>query len=432
MKTNTTKSYVAIFACFMAIIILSLLFCGTGVVAEAQTIKSDYKTSKTYLMLDDFVAKNPNRVGSSVGEREAKDYLVNQLYGFGFTSQQVNAVAIDDSASYNVVAMLNNSFGNEDIIVIGAHYDTVANSAGVYDNASGVVALLQIAEILLENQDSLMYDVMLVFFGSEEYQEGYYLRGSSDFVSKMGYSRNNIKLFVNIDSISGGDNLYIFSEEKVTNYQKAFVTASANSSAVLQNKPLGKGVYSGFDYFGYGYYQVAQMSDFSSFRSRGIPSVMFFSGTYDTLGWNYAESTDKEFCVMNSTKDTMEIFNKRGQDAVDKIDTVVASVTKAILEQTNYDTFVNAESELVSRIWFNRLYASIAGVAFLLLMLLLIMLYHKKLVKNSLLGTAEVKNTKIFNSPNADDIFDLDGSGEKEDKTQNSKTDDDFDDIFKF
>ena len=73
---------------------------------------------------------------------------------------------------------------SEEWVIVGAHYDTVYNSPGADDNASGVSSLLQVAKSLsvLSERKRSFY---IVFFGGEE--RG--LKGSNKFVSRNKYSR---------------------------------------------------------------------------------------------------------------------------------------------------------------------------------------------------------------------------------------------------
>lgn len=64
------------------------------------------------------------------------------------------------------------------VIVVGAHWDTVSGSPGVADNGSGMVALLEIARLLIERPSVTRYSVILAAFDKEE--EG--CEGSRAFV----------------------------------------------------------------------------------------------------------------------------------------------------------------------------------------------------------------------------------------------------------
>ena len=67
----------------------------------------------------------------------------------------------------NIVATFPGTRLPDEVVVIGAHYDTVANSPGADDNASGVALLLALAGYLTENPPERT--VRVVFFVNEEW-----------------------------------------------------------------------------------------------------------------------------------------------------------------------------------------------------------------------------------------------------------------------
>ena len=71
----------------------------------------------------------------------------------------------------NIIAILPGKYrgveGKDNIILIGAHYDTVSVSPGIDDNASGVIVLLELAR-LLKQLPQLNHTVMFVGFDLEE------------------------------------------------------------------------------------------------------------------------------------------------------------------------------------------------------------------------------------------------------------------------
>jgi len=56
----------------------------------------------------------------------------------------------------------------DQIIVIGAHYDTVRLSPGVDDNGSGSAAVLEIAKLITQNNCKLDKTLIFVLFDMEE------------------------------------------------------------------------------------------------------------------------------------------------------------------------------------------------------------------------------------------------------------------------
>ena len=66
----------------------------------------------------------------------------------------------------NLEAVLPGHGAADEIIVVGAHYDSVADSPGADDNASGVAALLELARLLAGT--ALPRSVRFVAFANEE------------------------------------------------------------------------------------------------------------------------------------------------------------------------------------------------------------------------------------------------------------------------
>ena len=100
---------------------------------------------------------------STLTERDAaRAYLAQQLTVIGWTPQthQYNTGA-------NLYATIPATMGNEKQIVVGAHFDTVANSPGANDNASGVAVVLAVARYL-KATPCRKAPVVIAFFDQEE------------------------------------------------------------------------------------------------------------------------------------------------------------------------------------------------------------------------------------------------------------------------
>lgn len=98
--------------------------------------------------------------------RRAADYCVKQFVrrGFDVTTESFEFEGVSQQI---VVAEIRGKRRPEEIVVIGAHYDTVPESAGADDNASGIAALLEIAALL--KNVPLERTVRFVAFPNEEY-----------------------------------------------------------------------------------------------------------------------------------------------------------------------------------------------------------------------------------------------------------------------
>ena len=66
------------------------------------------------------------------------------------------------------------------VVIVGAHWDTVQWSDGFNDNGSGVVALLEMARVIVRNKCHLENSVIFVAFDLEEVGS----QGSYEFIQR--------------------------------------------------------------------------------------------------------------------------------------------------------------------------------------------------------------------------------------------------------
>lgn len=78
---------------------------------------------------------------------KAADYIAGQFESLGYTVSR-QPFLYNGSTYYNLIAELIGTESPENILVIGAHYDTVNTTPGADDNASGVAGLLELARTL--------------------------------------------------------------------------------------------------------------------------------------------------------------------------------------------------------------------------------------------------------------------------------------------
>lgn len=377
-------------------LLLVALLIPVSVSAQEEPTTADYTTSQTYLQLQSFVNAFPIRSGTEYEEIVA-NYLLTQFQLLGYKTKEGNQMVpyeVYGYQTYNAIGIKDNPNSTE-CIVIGAHYDSIGEGAN--DNASGIVALLQIAEKLKDAD--LPFDVYFVGFGGEE--QGLY--GSKYFVSqfslKYNIPLNSIRVMFNIDSIANGDKLYLQCENKSTDLQK-LILKNASGNSTLNRKPYAVGVYNA-DVWGYGYYETIQGSDHTPFRVEGVPVASFFSGNFKN--WGYVESTDSQNNNMNTAMDKLENCN---QTWIDNIDTVVATVVATVTNNQFDAISANAQNQLVNLdFWYSSVVPRIIAVVVAIVLAILAVLHNRKLQKQAIMGTAQVKTNRIFETPSADDIF---------------------------
>lgn len=95
----------------------------------------------------------------------------------------------------NIVAELPGKRDDE-VILIGGHYDSHDNSPGAQDNGTGVTTLLELSKILASSGVEFEKTIRFVFFGVEELA----CVGSSFYVLNHKDELDKIKLMINVDS----------------------------------------------------------------------------------------------------------------------------------------------------------------------------------------------------------------------------------------
>ena len=105
----------------------------------------------------------------------------------------------------------------DEYIVLSAHYDSIAISVGVYDNMSGAVGLLALAEYFSKNPHR--YGLRFVWTGAEEQGEN----GSKAYCAAHADELSKFALNINLDMIGcimGKFIACVTAEENLVNYLK--------------------------------------------------------------------------------------------------------------------------------------------------------------------------------------------------------------------
>ncbi len=161
-----------VFLCSLSILLASLIFYGINM--PGQTYKGvlpDLDTAEqlTKKRLSDHVYVLSEEIGERhKGERhaleQAADYIELSFEEIGYNP--VSEI-YSDKLYRNIVVNLYGKQRRDEIVVIGAHYDSVWFSPGADDNASGVAALLEIARGL--HGERFSRTIRFVAFANEEW-----------------------------------------------------------------------------------------------------------------------------------------------------------------------------------------------------------------------------------------------------------------------
>jgi Zn-dependent M28 family amino/carboxypeptidase len=151
------------------------------------------------------------RLVDTPGSAKARAYIVERLRTIGveplgaafeqpFTAERREG----PYTGTNLIARVRGTGKSDRVLVIGAHYDHLGTRDGhvfngADDNASGVAALLAIAQALVRERPE--HDVILAFWAAEE--RG--LQGAKAFVAKPPVPLSRIAMNLNLDMVARGD-----------------------------------------------------------------------------------------------------------------------------------------------------------------------------------------------------------------------------------
>ena len=127
------------------------------------------------------------------------DYIERSLQALGYRVDS-QAFTAQGKAVRNLEVALEGDTRGEEIVVIGAHYDTVSGSPGANDNGSGVAALLEMARLLRDQ--ALARSVRLVAFVNEEAPFFYTWEMGSHLYARRARERgDNITAMLSLETI---------------------------------------------------------------------------------------------------------------------------------------------------------------------------------------------------------------------------------------
>ncbi len=172
-----------------------------------------------------------------------------------------------DATTYNVIA--ETTSGNPDnVVMVGAHLDSVPGGPGINDNGSGSGAILEVAENM--KNANVTNKVRFAWWGAEE--SG--LVGSNYYVANLSEAdRDKIALYLNFDMIGSPNHvIFIYDGDDSDGegagpgpFGSAQIEARFEKFFERMNEP-----YKGTDFSG--------RSDYSAFILNGIPAGGLFTG----------------------------------------------------------------------------------------------------------------------------------------------------------
>lgn len=200
------------------------------------------------------------RLHRAVDKTSEREQTLHELFeAAGCRGDALDEQRVKGSRTPNVVCTVKG--GEENTVVVGAHYDKVARGHGIIDNWSGASLLPSLYQGLHGKPRRLTF----VFIGFTDEEEG--LVGSKYYVSRMSKEgKGQIRAMVNIDSLGLSDTkIWLNRADKDLSGAAAAVANTLNLPIAVMNV------------------DGAGDSDSRPFADAKIPVIDFHSVTRDTF-----------------------------------------------------------------------------------------------------------------------------------------------------
>ncbi|MET9065541.1 M28 family metallopeptidase [Streptosporangium sandarakinum] len=284
-------------------------------------------------------ANGGNRAHGRPGYLASANYVKNLLDGAGFTTS-LQSFSYNGATGYNVIADWPGGDPN-DILMVGAHLDSVTAGPGINDNGSGSAAILETALEVSRQSLAPSKHLRFAWWGAEELG----LRGSQYYVNNLpSTERSKIKGYLNFDMVgSPNPGYFIYDGDNSDGVGSGPGPAgSAQLEATLAAYFSSIGVPTrGTDFDG--------RSDYGPFISAGIPAGGTFTGAEGIKSsaqaslWGGTAGAAFDSCYHRSCDTTSNINDTALNRNADAIAYAVWTIATATPPVTVYsDTFETA------------------------------------------------------------------------------------------
>ena len=183
------------------------------------------------MVLREQLRKDVAKLAGEIGDRnvnteyenlcKASDFIeesfVKAGYKVSLQGYEVSQYGLEGRECYNLEVEITGSEKPDEIVVIGAHYDSLEGTPGANDNGSGVAALLALARAFVDNQP--VRTLRFVAFVNEE--PPYFLSddmGSFVYARRCRERNENIVAMLSLETIG-----YYTDEERSQNYPSGLI-----------------------------------------------------------------------------------------------------------------------------------------------------------------------------------------------------------------
>jgi Zn-dependent M28 family amino/carboxypeptidase len=257
---------------------------------------------RAYSYVEQLSSLNPKRIAATAGEVAAAEMVEDWFEDVGYEADLQPFSYVRRGVTYNsqnVVAFsparIKHSLSPTPLVIVGAHYDAVDDGNGADDNASGVGAMLEIAERI--EKFPREYDLVFIAFGAEEAG----LRGSAYYATHMSAEdKARSVVMINFDSLIVGDKLYIHAGENgLTEPRDEMLRLIRLHKLPIEMQPgLHPDYPAGTTPDGF--------SDYTAFRQAGLPIVAFESTNWEIGDLDGYEQTEEFGSFWHTEWDDLE------------------------------------------------------------------------------------------------------------------------------
>jgi len=199
------------------------------------------------------------------------------------------------------------------MVMVGAHLDSVPEGPGINDNGSGSATILEIAEQIGEKDIETRNHVRFAFWGAEELG----LVGSQHYMDSLSDSElDRTSAYLNFDMVGSPNHVrFVYGSDEVTTvFEDYFAARNLRSTETLN---------------------LAGRSDHGPFEEAGVPSGGLFSGAGGTKSGDQAETYGGEAgqpydpCYHAACDDTSNV----DREAVDEMSDAAAHAVAVFAER---------------------------------------------------------------------------------------------------
>ena len=176
------------------------------------------------------------------------------------TVEAMVTVTVEMRDSRNVIAERPGTDPRGGVVVLGGHYDTVADVPAANDNGSGIATLVAIAREVAD--ETYPFTLRFIAFGSEELG----LFGSRFYVDSLGADElEDLIAMLNFDALGTGDVAAVLGDPTLIDTVVSY--GRGNEIAVERRLSL----------------EAGSSSDHAPFRDAGVPVVFFLADDFSRI-----------------------------------------------------------------------------------------------------------------------------------------------------